>query len=197
MDSPQAARGSGAGFIHRPGWLAGWRPLWRSRLRAPLAGRQCPPLPCGEPAGSTTASPWGLRLAARHGEEPNDTGGGGTSGPEPGIGFLCSPHECCKSGQEEGPRAPGGSGLGALEGPSRGKRGFVYPVLPGAVCSHEPLAPREGGAGVSFPCPGQESCSGPGTGEALPGVLGSGQQVPGRVGLLWEPRVGAGTPLPS
>ena len=114
-----------------------------------------------------------------------------------GLGFCAALTECCKSGQEDGPRAPGGSGLGALEGPSRGKRGFVYPVLPGAVRSHEPLAPREGGAGVSFPCPGQESCAGPGTGEALPGVLGSGQQVPGRVGLLWEPQVGAGTPLPS
>lgn len=116
MDSPQAARGSGAGFVRHPGRLAGWRPLWRSCLRAPLAGRQCPPLSLGEPAGRTIASPRGLRLAARHGEELNDTGGGGTSGPEPGIGFLCSPHRV--SQEWAGRRAPG-AGWVRAGGPGR------------------------------------------------------------------------------
>lgn len=168
-----------------------------SCFRAPLPGRWCPLLPLGEPAGRTTASPRSLGLAARHGKEPNDTDSGGTSGPEPEIGFLGSPHRVSQERAGRQPRAPGGSGLGALEGPSRGKRGFVYPVLLGTLHSHEPLAPRVGGAGGSFPCPGQESRAGPGTGEALPGAWGSGRPVPGRAGLPWEPQAGLGTPLRS
>lgn len=180
--------------------LAGWRDrglCGGSCLRAPLPWRQCPLLPLGEPAGRTTASPRGLGLAACHERSRTTQAAGARRGLSLRLGFWAALTACRKSGQEDGPWAPGGSGLGALEGPSRGKRGFVYPILPGALRSHEPLAPRVGGAGVSFPCPGQESRAGPGTGEALPGARGSGWQVPGRVGLPWKPRARAGTPLPS
>ena len=47
VDSPQAARGSGAGFVHRPGRLAGQRPLWRVLSQSPFALEAVP-----------TAAPW-------------------------------------------------------------------------------------------------------------------------------------------
>lgn len=179
VDLPSCQRARGW-FLPQP-WPAGGTEAFAGQLR--VEG------PVSEPpyvGGRARAVPMAALLrTCRH--EPWVSTGSGTGGPttekslvgraagarqglSPRSGFCAALTQCCKSWQEGWPRALGGPGVGALEGPSRGKRGFL-----GSHSPRNPSALTGPQVGVNRclllpPAPGHKSCAGPGTGEPLPGA---------------------------
>lgn len=168
------------------GWLRPGCP--GSHGPAQLAGRS----PCGTSQCATRHAPESPRTLSHgglvpecppRGEEPVNRGGGGTLGPEPPLAFLPQCSAACQSGQKAWPQAPGGSRVGALEGP------ILPPPPPGDrqarfLHSHEPSqAPGPqvgvGQVSASFPSPGHESHAGPGS--------GCSQPAPGGAVRPWAP----------
>lgn len=183
--------------------LAGWRdrglcwtaPCRGSRLGVPLRGRQGRASAHGCPPENLQARAMGLRgvwdRRPHHGEELSGTGGRGTSGPEPEIGFLCSPHAVL---QELAGRLAAGAGWAWGGGPGRP---FAWEEgLSGIPFSQEPLCPHGAPGGreqvsPSAPRPRPQVTLWAWHRVAPAWGTGLDQQVSGRAVQPWEPCAGA------
>ena len=215
VDLPSCQRVRGW-FLPQP-WPAGGTEAFAGRLRA--EGPVSEPLYLGGRAGTVPTA--ALLRTCRH--KPWVSTGSGTGGPatekslvgwaagarqglSPRSGFCAALTQCCKSRQEGWPRALGGPGVGALEGPSCGKRGFLgsrSPRNPSALTRPRPGPRALGGreqVSPSAPRPRPQATRWAWHRVAPAWGTGSGRQVPGRAVQPWEPCAGrarGGEHIPS